>query len=380
MKRNYIIGLVAVIVVFVLYSAISRVEEPPVVGDQQNQPPMNKHDAAMIAGSKNLGNNPEKMKFLIGKASKGDVEIQRYLGSVYTSGREGVIPDLSVAAEWYTMAALRGDSDSQIKLADMYIKGEGVGKDVEKAIVYLEKAAKGLGRAVDAQMILGSMYYKGEEVYKNDEKALLWFIKAAKSGKVQAQSMLGLIYSTSEGLVNLQEAARWYEMAAEQGDVNAEFNYGLMLFEGKGGIGQDYEQALMWFKKAMAQHHQGAQTYVGAMYANGLGTPQDYSLALRWLIPVAEEGYVFAQGTIADIYTKEGNVNNVRAYMWYEIAFRNGLEEVKNLRDNIGKGMKNKEIAEAIEKADTWIKENAKKQAAKKEKAAARKRESDSMF
>jgi TPR repeat protein len=277
------------------------------------------------------------------------------------------------------MAALRGDSDSQIKLADMYTKGEGVDKDIDKAIVYLEKAANGLGRAVDAQMILGYMYYKGEEVPKNDEKALLWFKKAAENEKIQAQSMLGLIYSTSDNLINLEEAAKWYEMAANQGDVNAEFNYGLMLFEGKGGLEQDYGQALTWFKKAMAQHHQGAQTYVGAMYANGFGTPRNYSTALRWLIPVAEEGYVFAQGTIADIYTKEGNVNNVRAYMWYDIAVRNGLEEAKGLRDDIAEIMKEEEIAEAKKKADEWIENNAKKQAAKKAKAEAKK-ESDSAF
>lgn len=41
------------------------------------------------------------------------------------------------------------------------------------------------------------------------------------------------------------------------------------------GIPQDYAQARMWFEKAAAQNHADGQYYLGLLYDNGHGVPQD---------------------------------------------------------------------------------------------------------
>lgn len=45
---------------------------------------------------------------------------------------------------------------------------------------------------------------------------------------------------------------------------------------------QDAAQAVVWYRKAAEQGNAGAQFALGAMYATGQGTPQDYQQAYAW--------------------------------------------------------------------------------------------------
>ena len=46
-----------------------------------------------------------------------------------------------MAVKWYTIAAERDKGDAQYRLGEMYERGEGVKKDIDKAIMWYEKAA-----------------------------------------------------------------------------------------------------------------------------------------------------------------------------------------------------------------------------------------------
>ena len=70
--------------------------------------------------------------------------------------------------------------------------GEGVAKDLVKAIPFLRKSAE-MGFA-PAQFLLGNAYYKGKGLLKSQNDAALWWTKAAEQLHAGAQYSLGSLY------------------------------------------------------------------------------------------------------------------------------------------------------------------------------------------
>lgn len=56
----------------------------------------------------------------------------------------------------------------------------------------------------------------------------------------------------------------------------AQLNLGDIYFNGKGGVEQNYQEAVKWYKLATAQGNVDAQLILGNMYFNGLGVEQNY--------------------------------------------------------------------------------------------------------
>ena len=103
---------------------------------------------------------------------------------------DGVEKDVEKAVYWWQKAADAGDSDAQYRLAFCYLKGDGVEKDVEKAVYWWQKAAD--AGDSDAQYRLAFCYLKGDGVEKDVEKAVYWCQKAADAGNSGAEYMLEL--------------------------------------------------------------------------------------------------------------------------------------------------------------------------------------------
>lgn len=92
----------------------------------------------------------------------------------------------------------------------------------EDSLILLRKKAE--GGNPDAQATLGDMYLKGWGVPKDINKSAIWYRKAAEQGEARAQSNLGVMYERGEGVPqNYSEAAKWYRRAAEQGNAVAQF-------------------------------------------------------------------------------------------------------------------------------------------------------------
>jgi len=73
-------------------------------------------------------------------------------------------------------------------LGNRYSHGEGVERDLEKAIYWYTKAAE-QGNA-SAQNNLGNSYFKGEGVERDVEKAMYWLTKSAQQGVIEAENTL----------------------------------------------------------------------------------------------------------------------------------------------------------------------------------------------
>ena len=91
----------------------------------------------------------------------------------------------------------------------------------------------------------------------------------------------------SEG--DFQTAEKEFHKLAEQGDAFAQFFLGFMYLEGQ-GVPQDYAQAMEWYRKAAAQGNTLAQVSLGFMYDKGQGVPQNHVLAYQWMNLAAASG------------------------------------------------------------------------------------------
>ena len=66
---------------------------------------------------------------------------------------------------------------------------------------------------------------------------------------------------------------------------------GEMYYFGKGGVEQDYVEALRWYQKAAEHGNTEAQHTLGVMYYQGKGAPQDFLMAYQWFSIAAAYGY-----------------------------------------------------------------------------------------
>lgn len=69
---------------------------------------------------------------------------------------------------------------------------------------------------------------------------------------------------------------------AVRGDARAQSYLGYMYASGL-GVPQNYEQAAQWMRRAAEQGLPSAQYFLGLMYDKGLGVPQDFVIAQAWL-------------------------------------------------------------------------------------------------
>ena len=100
----------------------------------------------------------------------------------------------------------------------------------------------------EAQYKLGGMYLFGEGVPQDNDKANDWFRASAYGGFATAQELFG----TSLYIRGMyREAFRLRRLALPQGDYDLYYDMGKHYQEGKGVL-QDYRMAYMWFDIAEA--------------------------------------------------------------------------------------------------------------------------------
>ena len=150
-------------------------------------------------------------------------------------------------------AAMAGNPNAQYEVAAAYATGQGVEKDVKKALTWYRKAAaRGLPMA---QYRLGTMYEKGRGVSKDRAAARIWYSRAAVKGNRKAMHNLAVM--NAEGgddgtKPDFTKAAQWFRKAAELGLTDSQFNLAILSERGL-GVPQSQIEAYKWF--ALAQQN-----------------------------------------------------------------------------------------------------------------------------
>lgn len=175
-------------------------------------------------------------------AAQGDRDAMYALGSLYRQGALGISGDgqHALAFYWLEQAAMRGHPQAQAELAGLYARGEGVVRDPAIAAKWQRAAATAqtgtentdnsdltaieqteqaaMHGDTQAQVALANHYALGDGIARDMEAALKWWQVAAAQGSTDAMQALARHYRDA---ADRSQAEHWYLAAAEKGDSNA---------------------------------------------------------------------------------------------------------------------------------------------------------------
>lgn len=96
-------------------------------------------------------------------------------------------------------------------------------------------------------------------------------------------------------------SARCFKALADKENIGAYAWLGYLYANGK-GLPQNYGEAARWFEKAALHGHKESQNLLGNLYRDGKGVKQDYTKAAKWYSKAAEQGLPAAQSELGVLY------------------------------------------------------------------------------
>lgn len=164
-----------------------------------------------------------------------------------------------------------------------------------------------------AQYTLGMRFWLGDGVSRDVNKAMIWLSRSAAADYFYADTALGMIYDDGDGVAqDYGQAAYHYRRAAEKKEPLAEYRLGLLYTHGR-GVPQDYAEAARWYKAAAEQGWADAQNNLGYFYEFGAGVPQDPQAALAWYEKAAAGGNEEAKENLAHLKARLATANPAAA-------------------------------------------------------------------
>jgi len=148
----------------------------------------------------------KKAIYWYNKATENENDLAQYnLGQCYRFR----INNESKTFEYHKKSAKRGYDMSQNVLGILYENGEGIEKDLGKAIYWYNRAAENENEF--AQYNLGRCHNLGIGIEKNETKAFEYFKRSAEKEYVNAQFQLGECYLLGKGIKKdeTSDASRW---------------------------------------------------------------------------------------------------------------------------------------------------------------------------
>ncbi len=267
------------------------------------------------------------LKWIRLSANQGHAPAQFTLGVMYHLGN-GVPQDDKIAFGWYKLAAEQGDATSQSVLGDIYRDGRGVAKDLDKALKWTKLAAdQGLERAIEALTLLAK---KKQETSSSSSQQADEDFSSAKVDKIegavkqditpdleQAYKQATKLFKTGDFTASLEALLP----LAEQGHVLAQYNVGVLHRDGL-GTKQNYKVAIKWFKLAVDQNYANAQFNLGNMYRDGHGVEQDYETAVALYRLAAAQGHASGQYMLGALYIDGFGVSQDydEALKWFRLS------------------------------------------------------------
>jgi hypothetical protein len=149
------------------------------------------------------------------------------------------------AAKLFDAAIAKGSLSANAALGLLYLNGEGVTRDYNRARRLFETGAEGGDSHAMAE--LGNLYFST----KDFDTARAWYEKAAAQHNANGLAGLGLIYAYGYGVSpDTGKGLELLGQAAALGGRKAMYQLGLMYEEGV-GVASDPNQAREWCQKAL---------------------------------------------------------------------------------------------------------------------------------
>lgn len=260
----------------------------------------------------------------------GCVQSFSHLASIYHKGHSNMIPENKILALSYFSEGVKlKDPVAMICLADYYIKGIGVTKDIEKGIELLKNSIK--WGSYSGIYCLAVAY---EE--KNDiENALRYYKKGCELKDTYSLCKMGNLKTSGKyGPQDLDEAIKLFTLASELGYLFATFNLALIYgnlfpkneYEKKY---VDYQKAIPLLRKSLKAGIYKSCILLGKIYSEGYhstnGEP-DFKEAQKLFLQAESHGILSASHYLGMLYTRGSLGNDLikKGLEYFEQAAKRG--------------------------------------------------------
>lgn len=221
--------------------------------------------------------------------------------------------DQAESLRLYRAAADLGDTSAMNALADAYVGGRGVDKNVPEALrLWTQAAEKGDGSAI---VNLMNIYRAGVVVPRDPEAVAKWEAVAREKSVQVISTNPPPSFWRDPPRVDQEPLLR----AAQAGDTDA-------MVKLAASYERDYPspgQAFFWYKAAAEKGDARGMFGVGQAYRNGAGVRQDEAAGVEWLLKAAKAGNITAMYNLERIYSRGEGVkaDPEQAKYWRYQAF-----------------------------------------------------------
>lgn len=211
----------------------------------------------------------QKIQNLIDKADAKDKNATLQLGKFYLYGKEGLDLDADKAFYLFKQSVDAGNIEGYFYIAKMCLVDKYGIKDIEKAVNFLNRAAK--RNHMPSTFQLAKLYYYGKVVNKDVEKAEELFRIVAVSDYSNPEAKYLLAYIWENGLIGgfsrLEEAFSFYLKASEEEHSESLFKCGLFYLNGiEDYLESDINKSIDFFKRASFLGHFESKNYLSMLY------------------------------------------------------------------------------------------------------------------
>ena len=204
----------------------------------------------------------------------------RKLGFIYVNGILGET-DIETAKEYFQKGFDLGDDVSGYNLALIHIK-EGY---PERSISYLTSGVS--NDHIPSIKLLANLYIKGESVTKDLDIALALLKKVYDLGETSVISSLGKVCYQ---LKKYEEAFKYFAIGSQNKDLDSIYYLGLCYANGL-GTKQDFQKARFYYEQGANLNEPRCLYNLSLYYRNGVGVEQNLQLADKLLEQARENGF-----------------------------------------------------------------------------------------
>lgn len=246
-------------------------------------------------------------------AEDGNPDFMEELAQIYLNG-DGVEQNFEKAAYWWEKLANTDNPIGQFNIGLHYAKGCGVKRDFGKAAEWMRLSAE--NGDVDAPVLL--------EKYRKAAAAQ----EKIPSGDAQAQADLAGVLMALAGSLEQAGAGKDYEEAFALAQKSAAQNNGdgfwalALAYEHGRGVRKSVAKAIEYYRQGAELGHAACQHSLACYYMRGDRIQKDETLAFDLMLKAAEQGYGLAMKDVGRCYQfGNGVVENMSAAIeWYEKA------------------------------------------------------------
>lgn len=289
------------------------------------------------------GAKADGLKLIQRAADSGSAEGQHRLALVFINGDAGVPRNPARAVELFEKAAAQGHRRAQLNLGTIYLRGQGVQRDLIQARAWLEQAAAD-GDAYATYALGRAMAENAPPASADPTRAADLFRRAAEKGHMLAALRYGMALADGSGVKqDLIAAQRWLMLAQQNGVPEAALALGDMAVRSpatrdKAADEKVLKAAISWYQAAANAGVPSGQFKLANAYLAGSGVARDPAQAQLWYSRAAQQGLPEAQQALGVMLLTgtAGATDPVEAFKWLFLAERGGHPEARAVRDKAG--------------------------------------------